>query len=107
MDTVKSSVSAAATTAKRTLTSAPPADAYLPWNAPGVETIKDDEEGKAVKIADTMNKMQRHNFDQVIGTLECSQSKTYPLRPGCSIHNSIVTASEPPTSKRKPSSKAT
>ena len=82
MDTVKSSLSGAATIAKRTLTSAPPTDAYLPWNAPGVETIGNDEEEKAVKIADTMNKMQRHNFDQVrLGPphepSECSRSQEY------------------------------
>lgn len=52
-------------TAKRQFGTAPPPHAYLPWNAPGVETVQEDEESKAHAIASTMKKMQQHNFDQV------------------------------------------
>jgi hypothetical protein len=47
---------------KHALSTAPPNDAYLQWNAPGVETPKDNEEEIARKIGATMNKMQQHNF---------------------------------------------
>lgn len=49
-------------TAKAALSTAPPSDAYLPWNAPGVETISPNEEETAQKIGSTMNQMQQHNF---------------------------------------------
>ena len=65
MDAIKDTLTQSYTTAKRALSSAPPNDAYLQWNAPGVEEIKSDEEAKAQEIADTMNKMQKHNFDKV------------------------------------------
>lgn len=44
--------------AKRAVSSAPPNDAYLPWDAEGVEVVKPDETEKALEIAATMNKMQ-------------------------------------------------
>lgn len=50
---------------KRALSSAPPNHAYLQWDAAGVEEIKSDEESKSLQIAETMNKMQKHNFDKV------------------------------------------
>ena len=65
MDAVKDSLTQGYNTAKRALSTAPPNDAYLHWDAPGVEEIKPDEEAKAQQIADTMNKMQKHNFDKV------------------------------------------
>ena len=65
MDTVKDSLTQGYNTAKRALSTAPPNDAYLQWDAPGVEEIKADEDTKAQQIADTMNKMQKHNFDKV------------------------------------------
>ena len=65
METIKETAANAANTVKRTLGPAPSPDAYLKWDSPGVETVKPDEEAKAQKIADTMNAMQRHNFDQV------------------------------------------
>jgi hypothetical protein len=49
---------------KSALSTAPPSDAYLVWNAPGVEDVKPDEEEVARKIGVTMNKMQQHNYDQ-------------------------------------------
>ena len=65
MDAVKESLAQGYNSAKRALSTAPPNDAYLHWDAPGVEEIKPDEEAKAQQIADTMNKMQKHNFDKV------------------------------------------
>ena len=65
METVKSAAKNVGETAKRNLGPAPAPDAYLRWDAPGVEQIQDDEDSKAQKIAETMNAMQRHNFDQV------------------------------------------
>ena len=50
--------------AKRAVSSAPPNDAYLRWDTSGVETIRLDEE-KAQRIAETMNRMQKHNFNKV------------------------------------------
>lgn len=41
---------------KAALSTAPPSDAYLAWNAPGVEDIRPDEEETAKKIGVTMNK---------------------------------------------------
>ena len=64
MDAVKESLNQGYTTAKRALSTAPPNDAYLLWDAPGVEDTRPDEEAKAQQIADTMNKMQKHNFDK-------------------------------------------
>ena len=66
MDTVKDTLSQGYATAKRPLSSAPPNDAYLRWDAPGAEEVKPDEETKALKIAETMNKMQEHSFDKVM-----------------------------------------
>jgi hypothetical protein len=49
---------------KRALSTAPPNDAYLRWDAPGVETPKQNENETARKIGETMNKIQQRNFDQ-------------------------------------------
>lgn len=65
MHAVKDSLTQGYNTAKRAVSTAPPNDAYLRWDAPGVEEIKPDEEAKAQQIADTMNKMQKRNFDKV------------------------------------------
>lgn len=65
MDAAKETLTAGYNTAKRALSSAPPNDAYLRWDAPGVEAAVPDEEAKANQIADTMLKMQKHNFDKV------------------------------------------
>jgi hypothetical protein len=51
--------------AKRAVSFAPPNDAYLRWDAPGVETVKWAEEEKAQMIAEAMNRMQKRNFDKV------------------------------------------
>ena len=71
MDAVKDSLAQGYNTAKRAMSTASPNDAYLQWDAPGVEDVKPDEEAKAQQIADTMNKMQKHNFDKV--SLDCSK----------------------------------
>lgn len=71
MEAVKDSLSQSYNTAKRALSTAPPNDVYLHWNAPGVEEIKPGEEAKAQQIADTMNKMQKHNFDKVSLPYNC------------------------------------
>ena len=65
MDAIKESANQGYTAAKRILSGAPPIDAYLQWDAAGVEDIRPDEEDKARQIADTMNRMQKHNFDKV------------------------------------------
>ena len=43
---------------KAALSTAPPSDAYLAWDAPGVEEVKPDEEETSQKIGVTMNNMQ-------------------------------------------------
>ena len=75
MDTVKDSINQGFNAAKRALSSAPPNDAYLHWNAPGVEEVRPDEEAKVQQISDTMNRMQKHNFDKV--------TRTHPSEPLC------------------------
>ncbi|EGP84123.1 unnamed protein product [Zymoseptoria tritici ST99CH_3D1] len=57
------SLTGAINTVKQALSTAPPSDAYLAWDAPGVEEPIPDEELKAKQIGETMNKMQQHNFD--------------------------------------------
>jgi hypothetical protein len=42
--------------AKAAVSTAPPSDEYLSWNAPGVEDVKPDEEETARKIGEAMNK---------------------------------------------------
>lgn len=62
MEQMKSTVSDAVTAAKQALSTAPPSDQYLRWDAPGVEVLRKDEEEKARKIAEIMNRMQARNF---------------------------------------------
>lgn len=64
MEVIQNAASAGFTAAKRALSSAPPNDAYCLWDASGVEELAKGEEAKAQKIAETMNKMQEHNFDK-------------------------------------------
>ena len=61
--------------AERAVSSAPPNDTYLRWDAPGVGTIRLDEE-KAQRIAETMNRMQKHNLNKVSAE---SGDQTYPM----------------------------
>jgi hypothetical protein len=56
-------VNLAWTNVRRGLSGAPLNDAYLPWDARGVETIKADEEEKLERIKEVMERMQKHNFD--------------------------------------------
>ncbi|KAK7180648.1 hypothetical protein DPSP01_011241 [Paraphaeosphaeria sporulosa] len=51
-------------TFRKAICTAPPADAYFRWDAPGVESSKPNEEDTSRKIGETMNKMQQHNFDK-------------------------------------------
>jgi hypothetical protein len=67
---------------KRAISSAPPNDAYLHWDAPGVESPKSDEEDKARKIGETMNKMQQHNFDQHRHVFRATHVKTQGIVKG-------------------------
>ena len=62
-DNLKETLSSTWTNVKRGLSSAPANDAYLPWDAPGVETIKSDEQEKIDQINQVMARMQKHNFD--------------------------------------------
>jgi hypothetical protein len=67
---------------KRILSTAPPNDAYLRWDAPGVETPKPNEEETAKKIGETMNKMQQHNFDQHRHAFRATHVKTQGIVKG-------------------------
>lgn len=82
MDTVKDSLTQGYNSAKRALSTAPPNDAYLHWDAPGVEEIKPDEEAKSQQIADTMNKMQKHNFDKHRHAFRATHVKTQGIVKG-------------------------
>lgn len=67
---------------KAALSTAPPSDAYLAWNAPGVEDIKPNEEETARKIGATMNKMQQHNFDKHRHCFRATHVKTQGILKG-------------------------
>ncbi|KAF2846117.1 heme-dependent catalase [Plenodomus tracheiphilus IPT5] len=69
-------------TVKRAISSAPPNDAYLCWDAPGVETIEENETETARKIGATMNKMQQHNFDQHRHAFRATHVKTQGIVKG-------------------------
>ena len=97
MDAVKDSLAQGYNTAKRALSTAPPNHAYLHWDAPGVQEIKPDEETKAHQIANTMNKMQKHNFDKV--SLPYTALQRHPT-PALTV-TSTGTPSAQPTSKPK------
>ena len=90
MDSVKDSLAQGYNTVRRALSTAPPNDAYLRWDAPGVEEVKPDEEAKAQHIADTMNKMQKHNFDKV-----SMPSSIVHLQSNASTHHSPASARLP------------
>jgi hypothetical protein len=62
-EALKETVDSVWTDVKRGLSSAPPNDSYLPFNAPGVETIKPDEQEKTQQIKEVMERMQKRNFD--------------------------------------------
>ena len=64
METVKTTINDAITSTKQALTSAPPSDQYLRWDAPGVEVMQQDEETKGRQIAEVMNRMQQRNFSK-------------------------------------------
>lgn len=66
MDTIKDTLSQGYNGAQRALSSAPQNNAYLQWDAPGVEDVKPDEEAKVIQIADTINMLQKHKFDKVL-----------------------------------------
>jgi hypothetical protein len=67
---------------KRVLSTAPPNDAYLRWDAPGVETPNSNEDETARKIGETMNKMQQHNFDQHRHAFRATHVKTQGIVKG-------------------------
>lgn len=67
---------------KRALSTAPPNDAYLRWDAPGVEEPKPNEDETAQKIGQTMNKMQQHNFDQHRHAFRATHVKTQGIVKG-------------------------
>jgi hypothetical protein len=62
-ESLKEAVSSVWTDVKRGLSSAPPNDAYLAWDASGVESIKPDEQEKTQRIKEVMERMQKRNFD--------------------------------------------
>ena len=64
-----------------------------------VEEIKPDEEAKALKIAETMNKVQKHDFDKVM------RPQLRALMPALT-NSSTDMPSELLTSRPKASSKA-
>ena len=62
-EALKETLSSTWTDVKRGLSGAPPNDAYLRWDAPGVEQIQPDEQEKIERIKEVMTRMQKHNFD--------------------------------------------
>ena len=81
---------------KRALSGTPSNKAYLEWYSQGAEEIKSDEESKPLQIAETMNKIEKHNFHKVaLASLSLAQ---------WSRSNGIVTLSERSILKIKASS---
>jgi hypothetical protein len=76
------SLTSAYNSVKRVLSTAPPNDSYLRWDAPGVETPKTNEDEKTRKIGETMNKMQQHNFDQHRHAFRATHVKTQGIVKG-------------------------
>jgi hypothetical protein len=76
------SLTGAYNSVKRALSTAPPNDAYLRGDAPGVEVQKPDEEEKAKLIGETMNKLQQHNFDQHRHAFRATHVKTQGIVKG-------------------------
>lgn len=69
-------------TVRRALSSAPPSDAYLRWDEPGVEFVKPNEEETGRKIGETMNRMQHDNFDQHLHAYRATHVKTQGIVKG-------------------------
>lgn len=61
-EAIKSTVASAYEGVKGALSTAPPTDAYLAWDHPGVETIQPDEEAKIAQIQEVVTRMQKRNF---------------------------------------------
>ena len=86
MHAVTKTLSEGYSATKRALYGASPNKAYLGWDSQGAEEIKSDEESKPLRIAETMNNIQKHNIDKAALT---------PLSPAQSSRsNGIVTLSE-------------
>jgi catalase len=69
-------------TVKRVISTAPPNNAYLRWDAQEVETPKPDEEEKVRQIGEIMNRMQKHNFDQHRHAFRATHVKTQDVVKG-------------------------
>lgn len=80
--TASSAISSAATSASRAVSSAPPNDAYLRWDASGVESPVPNEEDTAQEIAEVMNRMQRRNFDKHRKAFRATHVKTQGIVKG-------------------------
>lgn len=83
-EATKETAASTASTVKDALTSDPPpqTDAYIPWDAPGVEDVKPGEEEKARQIAETMNRMQKHNFNRHRHAFRATHVKTQGIVKG-------------------------
>lgn len=89
-EALKETMSSAWTGVKRGLSSAPPNDAYLAWNAPGVETIKSEEEEKTQQIKDVMERMQKRNFDLHRHAFRATHVKTQGIVKGkLQVHSDL------------------
>ena len=95
MDAVKELASSGLTATKRALSSAPPNNAYLRWDAPGVEKPVENENEKVKKIGETMNRMQEHNFDRHRRAFTATHVKTQGIVKG------TLTVGELPTHLRQ------
>ena len=61
---IQDAASGLATSTQRVVIPAPPIDAYLPWDSPGVEQKEPNEKKKVAEIQETIKRMQKHNFDK-------------------------------------------
>ncbi|KAF2492049.1 heme-dependent catalase [Lophium mytilinum] len=88
MSSITNKLSEGYQAAKRAVSSAPPNDAYMRWDAPGVEEVKPTEEQTTREIAEIMKNMQKHNFDQHRHAFRATHVKTQGIVKGKLIVNS-------------------
>ena len=79
---VTDATNSVASSAQRILTSAPPPDVYLPWDSPGVEEKTSDEEHMIAEIQETMERMQKRNFDKHRHAFRATHVKTQGIVKG-------------------------
>ncbi|GAB7348267.1 hypothetical protein MBLNU459_g6255t1 [Dothideomycetes sp. NU459] len=89
-EAVKETLSSTLTSMKRAVSTAPPSNAYLPWDSPGVETIQPDEKAKFAQIQEVIAKMQKRNFSKHRHAFRGTHVKTQGIVKGkLTVHDDL------------------